>query len=118
MDWNELRLVIGLLVAVATFFIGRMTAAKQDGREMGKLEAKIDAITVKMAETKNDGREMAKLEVKLDSMNQTMFRIEKGTDGASQTAREALDLARRCNTRIDAFERHFPHINTKDHHKS
>ena len=76
---------IGGIICIMTFFIGRMTAAKNDGERWGKLEAILE----------RNGKDIERLGEKLDKFT------EESNRANSELAKRFDESVRRLHARMD-----------------
>jgi predicted transcriptional regulator len=86
--------VIGCVLLIATFYLGRQSSAKLDAREMGKIIAKLETIEAGISEIKQDQRSQAEsytriiervanLEASCKSAHKRLDKLTGGGDGAT-----------------------------------
>jgi 5-bromo-4-chloroindolyl phosphate hydrolysis protein len=87
--------IIGLALSVATFYIGRQTASKQDGRAAGALETDLRYVkeSVSRIESKLD-RDTQRLEGRIDELSIQLTAI-------SEKATRAYESAKSAHNRVD-----------------
>lgn len=73
MDWGYIASAAGLLLSVLTFFFGRRSAAKEDGKHEGDVMAKLEAIGESV--DKIDGR-LGNLETQIGEQRDRLTRLE------------------------------------------
>ncbi len=95
MEIGTVATVTGCVLAVATFFIGRMSASNLAGKEAGSLATDIKYIK----------ESIVRIEQRYDA---DISRLDSGVDNASlrlqalaQETAQAMQAARRAHTRLD-----------------
>lgn len=101
MDGPTVSMIIALVgsaISVAAFFVGRVSAGHDKGREAGELKQTIKNIKeiVERIEAQSE-KNTARLEGRVDF-------IERVADAAADTAKEALLTAKSAHKRMDTFE--------------
>ena len=94
-DINLIIAVLGGCLSAATFFIGRQTAARSDGRESGALVTDLKYIkesVERIEERLNDN--VKTLEGRLDEISVQITNV-------TSTATKAHEAAKSCHKRID-----------------
>ena len=78
MDVNTIITIAGVGVAIATFFIGRMSAGRNDGREWGELKSDLKHI-------KDDVKEIK------DTMSTSVSELRKEIADERKARKESLE---------------------------
>lgn len=94
-DVNILIAVVGVCVSVATFYIGRQTASKADGRAAGALETDLRYIKESVGRIEGQlNRDVQRLEGRIDEISNQLSRL-------SETAVRAHESSKSAHNRID-----------------
>lgn len=99
-DISILVAIVGACVSAATFFIGRQTAARSDGRETGALVTDLKYIkesVERIEERLND--DIKRLEGRIDEISMQMANV-------TGTATKAYESAKSCHKRVDEHLSH------------
>lgn len=82
--------IVGLMLSVATFAIGRMTASKNDGKAAGALETDLKYVkeSVGRIESKLD-RDTQRLEGRIDEISRQLAEISGEASKAHESAKSA-----------------------------
>ena len=87
--------VITVALAVAGFYIGRITAVKKDTREEAERES---ASAVRMAQVEND---ISHIKTMLDKMDGRLDEISTQLMNVASTATSAMDSTKSAHKRLD-----------------
>lgn len=94
-DYNVLIAVIGVVLSIATFYIGRQSAAKNDGKAAGAVETDLKYIKESVGRIEGQlNRDVQRLEGRIDE-------ISKQVASVSNTAARAHESAKSAHNRID-----------------
>lgn len=94
-DLSVLIAVIGCCLSIATFYVGRQSASKADGRAAGALETDLRYIKESVGRIEGQlNRDVQRLEGRIDE-------ISNQISGISQTAGRAHESAKSAHNRID-----------------
>jgi hypothetical protein len=98
--------IVGLLLSVATFYIGRQTASKNDGKAAGALETDLKYVkeSVGRIESKLD-RDTQRLEGRIDEISRQMSEISIEASRAHESAKSAHNRIDEHLTREHGIER-------------
>lgn len=87
--------VIGICLSIATFYVGRQTASKADGRAAGALETDLRYIKESVGRIEGQlNRDVQRLEGRIDEISHQM-------SGLSNTAARAHESAESAHNRIN-----------------
>ena len=98
--------IVGLLLSVATFYIGRQTASKNDGKAAGALETDLKYVkeSVGRIESKLD-RDTQRLEGRIDEISRQMSESSSEASRAHESAKSAHNRIDEHLTREHGIER-------------
>ena len=96
-DINILIAVIGVFLAVATFYIGQKSGAKNDGKAAGALETDLKYIKESVGRFEGQrNREVQRLEGRIDEISKQMA-------GVSSASTKALESSKSAHNRLDEY---------------
>ena len=106
--------VIGICLSIATFYVGRQTASKADGRAAGALETDLRYIKESVGRIEGQlNRDVQRLEGRIDEISNQL-------SGISNTAARAHEASKSAHNRINEhLEReHDIQIERRDHEET
>lgn len=98
-DWKTWVIVIGLLFTIASFYVGRTTANRKDGREQGAIES--DVKYIKESVNRIEGtvtNEIARTNGRIDEISLQLCGIAGNASGGIESAKTAH---RRINEHLE-----------------
>lgn len=98
MDIPTIVTLISVGIGIATFFIGRVSAGHNKGREMGEVRKDVSYIKESVMRIEGQAeKNMTRMEGRIDA-------LATSVNKADDAAREALQSAKSAHKRIDVIE--------------